>query len=156
VIELQRYCRKNNKSHPKFVLLDTPLNAMKQRKEVNGPPGARPDKDQIDPRIEPSFWKSISDSCKDSQIIIVDNKEPPAILAKKLNLQLFFGPFSSTRANVQDSFLSKRVKSILLESNLLEDVFSIYKACAYLSLTDKDNMCICVQFKKLTCQQSSQ
>lgn len=46
----------------------------------------------IDPRIEPSFWRSLSEIDDDVQIIVLDNKEPGDDLASKLNLQLFSGP----------------------------------------------------------------
>ena len=92
-IGLLKYCHANDKPHPGFVVLDSPLTTVKQREGL-----ATSDDDEdarIDPRIEPSFWKSLSEINDDIQIIVLDNKEPDDDLASALNLQLFSGPTAS-------------------------------------------------------------
>ena len=84
--------------HPGFVVLDTPLNAMKQRK------GSRQEhidrKDDIDPRIEPSFWRSLAKLDLNMQVIIFENKEPDESLKEQLNVQLFAGETASAEERI--------------------------------------------------------
>ncbi|MGF6178847.1 hypothetical protein [Ensifer sp. 4252] len=89
-IAILRYCTKNGKPHPGFVVLDSPLTTVKQR---SGQPAVEAaEKDRILPSIEPSFWKSIAKTDASVQVIVLDNKEPPQELADDLNVQLFVGP----------------------------------------------------------------
>lgn len=105
-IGLLRFCHAKGLPHPGFVLLDSPLTTVKQRKGEAQVEQA--EKDKITPGIEPSFWKSLSEIDPSIQIIILDNKEPPLDLFTALNVQLFAGPdadeheregFIPTRAN---------------------------------------------------------
>lgn len=89
IIGLLKYCRTNDKPHPGFVVLDSPLTTVKQRDGLAT--SSEEADEEIDPRIEPSFWKSLSEMGNDIQIIVLDNKEPSDGLASELNLQLFFG-----------------------------------------------------------------
>jgi hypothetical protein len=105
-VGLLRFCHAKGRPHPGFVVLDSPLTTVKQRKgEANV---EQAESDEITPGIEPSFWKSISEINPSIQIIILDNKEPPPNLFQALNVQLFAGPdadegeregFIPTRAN---------------------------------------------------------
>ncbi|WP_284369223.1 hypothetical protein [Algimonas porphyrae] len=92
-IGLLKYCQANNKPHPGFVVLDSPLTTVKQREGLET--GDSNEDANIDPRIEPSFWKSLSEINDDIQIIVLDNKEPNESLASDLNLQLFAGASAS-------------------------------------------------------------
>lgn len=89
-IGLLRYCHAKGRPHPGFVMLDSPLTTVKQRKGEAKVEQAESDK--ISAGIEPSFWKSVSEIDPSIQIIVLDNKEPPANLAAALNVQLFAGP----------------------------------------------------------------
>lgn len=89
-IAILRYCTKNGKPHPGFVVLDSPLTTVKQRSGQAAVEVA--EKDRILPSIEPSFWKSLSKTDTSVQVIVLDNKEPPHDLTDDLNVQLFVGP----------------------------------------------------------------
>ncbi|AYG59988.1 hypothetical protein CCGE525_15100 [Rhizobium jaguaris] len=89
-IAILRFCKKNEKPHPGFVVLDSPLTTVKQRSGQAAVEVA--EKDRLLPWIEPSFWKSISKTDASVQIIVLDNKEPPLDLTDDLNVQLFVGP----------------------------------------------------------------
>lgn len=91
-IGIIRYCHANGKPHPKFIVLDSPLTTVKQRDVDQPPVGDKAEAQKIDQAIEPSFWKSIANTSRDLQIIVLDNKEPRDELAQNLNLQLFAGP----------------------------------------------------------------
>ncbi|WP_074068794.1 hypothetical protein [Rhizobium gallicum] len=105
-IGLLRFCHSKGRPHPGFVMLDSPLTTVKQRK--GEAKVEETESDKITPGIEPSFWKSISEIDPAIQIIVLDNKEPPLNLFGALNVQLFAGPdaeegeregFIPTRAN---------------------------------------------------------
>lgn len=90
-IGLLKYCHTNDKPHPKFVVLDSPLTTVKQRDLAESTDDADADA-EIKQTIEPLFWESLSKISDDVQIIVLDNKEPDGGLAKALNLQIFSGP----------------------------------------------------------------
>mgnify|MGYP000725309097 CR=1 FL=1 len=90
-IGILEYCRINQKPHPGFVILDSPLTTVKQRDRAAQAAEDETD-DMIDPRIEPSFWQSLAKIDRSIQVIVLDNKEPSAELASRLNLQIFAGP----------------------------------------------------------------
>lgn len=88
-VALLRYCRSNGTPHPGFIVLDSPLTTVKQRKGV--PAQRVAEKDQIDARIEPCFWEALAILEPSLQVIVLDNKEPREGLNDALNLQLFAG-----------------------------------------------------------------
>lgn len=90
IIGLLRYCDKNSMPHPGFVLLDSPLTTFKQKKDQ--PQVETPTESKIDPSIEAAFWANIAATPKSLQIIVFDNKEPPAHTASKLAYAWFAGP----------------------------------------------------------------
>lgn len=98
LIGLLRYCHTKGIPHPGFVVLDTPLNAMKQRKGSKQEHIDR--KDDIDPRIEPSFWRSLAKLDLNMQVIIFENKEPDESLKEQLNVQLFAGETASAEERI--------------------------------------------------------
>lgn len=108
-VGLLRFCHAKRRPHPGFVILDSPLTTVKQRRGEAKVELA--ESDSIAPGIEQSFWKSISEIDPSIQIIVLDNKEPPPHLFDMLNVQLFAGPsaeegeregFIPTRANRSD------------------------------------------------------
>jgi hypothetical protein len=88
-IGLLRYCDKNLMPHPGFVMLDSPLTTFKQRKDQ--PQVEAPSESKIDASIEAAFWASIAATPPDLQIIVFDNKEPPAHIAPRLSYTWFAG-----------------------------------------------------------------
>ncbi|MDB5334955.1 MAG: hypothetical protein JWN70_574 [Planctomycetaceae bacterium] len=87
--------------HPGFVVLDSPLTSFRPRDEY-----------QVDEDIQRAFFQYLS-SLKDGQIIVLENKEPPDDLVKKLRYEHFSGdervgrvgfyPPKSTDASVKPS-----------------------------------------------------
>jgi hypothetical protein len=93
IIGLLRYCDKNSKPHPGFVMLDSPLTTFKQKRDQ--PHVDAPTESRIDPGIEAAFWASIAATPTSLQIIVFDNKEPPTNIASKLSYAWFAGPEAS-------------------------------------------------------------
>jgi hypothetical protein len=87
VIALARYCQKNNLPHPGFVVIDKPLTIYKRQgaKDVEGPDNP------VSSGVEAAFWESLTKTSKDLQIIIVENKEPPAAVAVAVHYEWFAG-----------------------------------------------------------------
>jgi len=88
-IGLLKYCDKNSMPHPGFVMLDSPLTTFKQKKDQ--PRIDTPAESKIDPGIEAAFWASIAGTPTNLQIIVFDNKEPPAHIASRLSYEWFAG-----------------------------------------------------------------
>ncbi|MFC7396084.1 hypothetical protein ACFQU1_02600 [Chelatococcus sp. GCM10030263] len=82
VIGLLRYCRKNDKPHPGFVVLDSPLTTYKK---------GQPKEPGIDPGIETAFWASLASLPADLQVVVLHNKEPPPEVASGLKYEWFAG-----------------------------------------------------------------
>lgn len=87
VIALVRYCQKNKLPHPGFVVIDKPLTSYKRQ-------GARAlegsDK-PVSSGVEAAFWEALTKITNDVQIIIVENKEPPATVAAAVHYEWFAG-----------------------------------------------------------------
>jgi hypothetical protein len=92
-VRLLRYCTSKKKPHPGFVLLDSPLTSFKQRRDGSA---ASPDA-LVDQSIEGAFWRSLKGLSSDSQIIVFDNKELPANVARGFNYEFFTGPEAGPR-----------------------------------------------------------
>ncbi|RQU97104.1 hypothetical protein [Burkholderia cenocepacia] len=86
-IGLLRFCTANSRPHPGVVVIDSPLTSYKKKTAaaVSGNDG------KIDPGIEIAFWKSLSKTPKDVQIIVIENKEPPAEVAAEVHYEWFAG-----------------------------------------------------------------
>lgn len=82
VIGLLRYCRKSKKPHPGFLMIDSPLTTYKK---------GQPREAAIDPGIEAAFWQSLVVLPQDLQIIVLDNKEPPASVKQAIKYEWFAG-----------------------------------------------------------------
>jgi hypothetical protein len=83
VVGLLKYCRKNNKPHPGFVMIDSPLTTYKK---------GQPREASIDPGVEAAFWQSLAVLTPDFQIVVLDNKEPPANVVSTIKYERFAGP----------------------------------------------------------------
>ena len=88
-VALLRHCHKKRTPHPGFVILDSPLTTVKQRTGAAKPKVAG--EDEIDSRIEPMFWKALTELGSAMQVIVLENKEPDNNKHDLLNLQLFAG-----------------------------------------------------------------
>jgi hypothetical protein len=87
-VGLLRYCIGKKRPHPGFVLLDSPLTTYKQRRDR-----ASTGKDEpVDKSIEQAFWRSLKMLSGESQIIVFDNKEPPANVTGEFRYEFFAGP----------------------------------------------------------------
>ena len=86
VIALVRYCQRESLPHPGFVVIDSPLTSYKKRGTgVSGADTA------VSQGVETAFWKSLTSISSDVQVIIVENKEPPADVAAGVHYEWFAG-----------------------------------------------------------------
>lgn len=84
VLGLMKHCYKNSLPHPLVLLLDTPVNAFRDKdSEIK-------DKQQVDQIIE-SFFKSVSKLPAEMQLIVFENQEPPVSVRKAINYLHFSG-----------------------------------------------------------------
>jgi hypothetical protein len=82
---LMSYCKLKQHNHPFFLLLDSPLTTFKE----NDPDLSSSDK--IDDKIEHSYFESLSKISTDTQIIVLENKEPDEDIKLKINYMHFSG-----------------------------------------------------------------
>lgn len=86
VIALVRYCQRESLPHPGFVVIDSPLTSYKKRGTgVSGADTA------VSQGVEAALWKSLTSISSDVQVIIVENKEPPADVAAGVHYEWFAG-----------------------------------------------------------------
>jgi hypothetical protein len=71
MLGLLRYCLKNDKPHPRFIVIDSPLTTYKEKDTI------KPE-DLKSETIQEDFFESISQFCIENnvQVIILDNKQP--------------------------------------------------------------------------------
>ena len=81
-VGLQNYMYNNDFSFPAFIILDSPLLSLKE---------ADYNTEKLSNTIQDSFWKDLSNTNKDRQIIIFDNKEPNEEVKKVSNYIKFTG-----------------------------------------------------------------
>ncbi|MFI7856728.1 hypothetical protein ACIF8Z_06950 [Pseudomonas promysalinigenes] len=84
-IALLRFCKINNLPHPGVIVIDSPLTSYKK-----GKPGGAKD-GPIDAGMELAFWRSLKAIDPGIQVIVVENKEPPAEVANDLTYHWFAG-----------------------------------------------------------------
>lgn len=85
VIGLLRYCHANDRPHPGAVVIDSPLTSYKKGKA--GGSGDGP----VNAGMEAAFWQSLRSTQTGVQIIVIENKEPPADVAQAVNYEWFAG-----------------------------------------------------------------
>lgn len=87
VIALVRYCQKKKLPHPGVVVIDSPLTSYKRRgaRDVKGSDST------VSSGVEAAFWEALTKIGKDVQVIIVENKEPPATVAAAVHYEWFAG-----------------------------------------------------------------
>ena len=86
-IGLMRYCAAKGRPHPGVVVIDSPLTSFKKKssKKISGVDG------QITAGVEEAFWNSLKSVPKNVQIIVIENKEPPADVTKLVHYEWFAG-----------------------------------------------------------------
>ncbi|WP_238232054.1 hypothetical protein [Methylobacterium thuringiense] len=90
IIGLLRYCSNNNLPHIGFAIIDSPLTSYKKKGvQIKGADGP------IDLGVEAAFWESLKRVSAGIQIIIVENKEPPADVAAAVQYEWFAGDTAS-------------------------------------------------------------
>lgn len=89
VIALLRYCRLNDLPHPGTLVIDSSLTSYKKGK--SGSAGDGP----ITVGIEAAFWQSLRNVQAGIQIIVIENKEPPAEVAQAVHYEWFAGKNAS-------------------------------------------------------------
>ncbi len=82
MIGVLQYCVKYNLNHPHFLVLDSPLTTYKGKDAGQNQPD-----EKIGEDIQDLFYQSLANlpNIAEVQVIIVENKDPPAEVAKKIN-----------------------------------------------------------------------
>ncbi|MCD9015206.1 hypothetical protein [Parachryseolinea silvisoli] len=83
VLGLLDYCMAKERPLHKLVILDSPLTTFEEKTSET--------KSELANAIQSAFFKDLSRTPKDCQIIIFDNKRPAPELHRKLNVQEFTG-----------------------------------------------------------------
>ncbi|UOY94181.1 hypothetical protein MUG87_08805 [Ectobacillus sp. JY-23] len=78
-ISMLEFCRENNKPHPGFIVLDSPLTTYKGKKS----------EEDVNEDIQSAFFNDVALLHKDMQIIILENKEPSNDIKEKINYVQF-------------------------------------------------------------------
>jgi hypothetical protein len=96
VIGLMRYCRAQGLPHPGFVVLDSPLTTYRRRGGTPAPdmdPDAGGGEGEIPEDMQRAFFEHLATTAADlgEQIILFDNKEPPADVAARVHYEQFTG-----------------------------------------------------------------
>lgn len=78
VISLMEYLINNDKIHPGFLILDSPLLSYKEEKKVS-------DTEKVPKYVQDAFYDTLA-KYKNMQIIILENKEPTEFTKKKANV----------------------------------------------------------------------
>ena len=81
-LALLSYCVKQSRPHPGLVLVDSPLVVYRE-----------PDADEgsFSREVKDSFYKSVAEDFKESQVIIFENEDPPTDVAASANVIQFTG-----------------------------------------------------------------
>ncbi|MGG3662493.1 hypothetical protein [Bacillus gobiensis] len=77
VISLMKYCKDKGLPHPGFILLDSPLTTYKGKKNKT--------KEDVKVDIMSAFFDDFTSLHKDTQVIILENKEPMDEIKAKIN-----------------------------------------------------------------------
>ncbi len=90
MIAVMLFCLKKKLKHPYFLVLDSPLTSYKEKDIAEG--GAPSFKDKLPENVQDAFYRSITDlldQIKDLQIVIIDNKDPPEDIKKRVHFEHF-------------------------------------------------------------------
>jgi hypothetical protein len=100
VIGLLRYSVKQQKPHPGFVVLDSPLTSYRKS------PSAGQVDVAVSASVEAGFWASLAQLGPDVQVIVIENKEPPQDVASAVHYEWFGG--ESAGQNERVGFIPPR------------------------------------------------
>ena len=90
IISLMDFCLHNNLVHPGFVILDSPLTTFKGKKAVS--------EDEALPKdVKFNFYKDLSKTTLDRQIIVIENDDPPKSLSEGVNFITFTKEYEKGR-----------------------------------------------------------
>jgi len=81
VIGLMNYCRRGSKSHPGFVVLDSPLVTYKKKDVKQG--------EAIPDDVKSAFFSALSTIPPTMQVIVLENEDPPEEIRARLHYQHF-------------------------------------------------------------------
>ena len=92
-LALLKYCRGRSMPHPGFVLLDSPLVVYRE---------PDPDEQGFAPGLKDAFYRTLAADFRDSQIIILENEDPPKDIEPNSNVVRFTGTASGRRGFIPD------------------------------------------------------
>jgi chaperonin cofactor prefoldin len=81
-IGLMEFCRQNDLSHPGFVILDSPLLAYREPESAENSALANSD-------LKTHFYEYLANNTCDSQVIVIENEDPPINLSSVVRLTNF-------------------------------------------------------------------
>ena len=81
VIGLMNYCRRGSRSHPGFVVLDSPLVTYKKKDVKQG--------EAIPDDVKSAFFSVLSQMPPNMQVIVLENEDPPEQIQASLHYQHF-------------------------------------------------------------------
>ena len=90
IFGLLDYCINNAKPHTGFIVLDSPLTTYHNNQK-------RESGDEIAPDMQEMFFRSLTSIKEDRQVILLDNKIPPAEVAYQINYIQFSNDKNSLR-----------------------------------------------------------
>lgn len=79
IISLMEYCIMNEKPHPGFVVLDSPLVTFRSADKIVNTD------EKVTDDMKTGFYTSLSNLNSDSQIIVIENDDPPESILKNIN-----------------------------------------------------------------------
>jgi len=100
VIGLLRYCRANGRPHIGTVVIDSPLTSYKKGNANSAGDGP------VAAGVETAFWESLLHTEAGTQIIIIENKEPPTDVAEAINYEWYAG--SNAQSTQRSGFIPPR------------------------------------------------
>jgi hypothetical protein len=83
-VALMTYCLKNDRPHPGFVVLDSPL--LSYRGEENEPD---PTQDLKSTTVDQAFYRWLANDLKHGQVIVIENRDPPQDVRARIHLHEF-------------------------------------------------------------------
>ncbi len=85
------YCVAKGLPHPGFVVLDSPLTTKQEKGSTN-------DNEKLPDEMIEAIFEHLARNYKHCQVVVIDNKEPPAHLRNDINLIRFDDDQMATRA----------------------------------------------------------
>lgn len=96
IVGLLRFCRKKGRSHPGFVVLDSPLVAYRE-------PDSQ--KSVQEAGVKEGFYRSLARRSRATQIIVFENEDPPSDLREEITYIHFSG---DKKGRTRTGFFPKR------------------------------------------------